>query len=96
VPVIHGNGHCPIKAVQAWIEAAGITDGPLFRPVAKGGRILPTRLSAESVADIVKGLRGARWPHPAQFSGHSLRAGFLTSSARNRASLFKNDAGVSP
>jgi integrase len=28
-----------IEAVQAWLEAAGITEGPLFRPVLKGGRL---------------------------------------------------------
>jgi hypothetical protein len=28
---------CPVKAIKAWLQAAGISEGPLFRPVAKGG-----------------------------------------------------------
>lgn len=89
VPVLRGNGHCPVRAVQAWIEAADLTEGPLFRPIAKGGRIIAARLSAESVADIVKAYAARAELDPAQFSGHRLRAGFLTSSSRKRASLFK-------
>ena len=50
---------------------------------------MAARLSAESVADIVKAYAERAGLDPAQFSGHSLRAGFLTSSARKRASLFK-------
>ena len=48
-----------------------------------------TALSAYSVALIVK-----KWATQAglkadEFAGHSLRSGFLTSAAMNRASLFK-------
>jgi hypothetical protein len=32
---------------------------------------------------------GFKLPDPAQFSGHSLRAGFLTSAAKRGASIFK-------
>src|SRR5882762_1063325 len=28
---------CPVKAVKAWLDAAGICKVPLYRPVAKGG-----------------------------------------------------------
>jgi site-specific recombinase XerC len=59
-----GHGHviaiprgviaCPVTALKAWLEAAGIAQGPVFRPVAKGGRIQATRLTDRSVADIVK------------------------------------------
>jgi hypothetical protein len=43
----------------------GISEGPLFRPVAKGGRLIAQRLEAEAVCDIVQayakrlGLKGA-------------------------------------
>ena len=45
---------CPVTALKAWLEAAGIAQGSVFRPVAKGGRMQATRLTDRSVADIVK------------------------------------------
>src|ERR1700733_1744866 len=44
----------PVEAVRAWLDAAGITDGPVFRPIAKGGRLLPGALTAQSVALVIK------------------------------------------
>ena len=45
---------CPVEALKAWLEAAAITEGAVFGPIAKGGRIQPTRLTDRSVAHIVK------------------------------------------
>ena len=44
----------PVAALRAWLEAAAIIEGPVFRPIAKGGRLQATRLSDGSVAAIVK------------------------------------------
>jgi len=88
VPVIRGNGHCPVKAVEAWIEVAGITDGPVFRRMAKGGKVLPHGLTAHSIAQVVKEYAEKAGLDPADFAGHSLRAGFLTSAAAQGAGLF--------
>ena len=41
---------CPVAAYKAWIRAAGITAGPVFRPVAKGERLWNARLTDRSVA----------------------------------------------
>jgi integrase len=94
-----GHGHviairrgmiaCPVAALKAWLEAAAITDGPVFRPVAKGGRIRPTRLTDRSVAEIVKAHARRAGLDPKLFAGHSLRSGFLTSAAARGASIFK-------
>ena len=62
---------------------------PLFRPVAKGGRVLAESLTAESVANFVKAYAMRAGFDPAEFAGHSLRAGFLTSAAEHRASILK-------
>jgi site-specific recombinase XerD len=78
-----------VEAIQVWLAAAGITDGPLFRPVAKGGRVLPQALTAESVANIVKARARRAGFDAATFAGHSLRAGFLTSAAEHGASVFR-------
>ncbi len=32
-----GGPICPVAALDAWLEASGIVDGPLFRPVSKAG-----------------------------------------------------------
>jgi integrase len=36
---------CPVAALKTWLEAAGITEGAVFRPIAKGDHIRPTRLT---------------------------------------------------
>jgi hypothetical protein len=34
---------CPVAALQAWISAAGITSGPIFRAIDRHGRMGPRR-----------------------------------------------------
>jgi integrase len=79
----------PVEAVQAWLQAAGIVDGILFRAVQKGGRVKPGPLRGHDVALIVKRYALAAGLDPAEFSGHSLRAGFATSAAETGASILK-------
>lgn len=43
-----------VEAVQAWLAAAEISSGPVFREVKKGGRVQGAALSDRSVAAIVK------------------------------------------
>jgi len=80
VAVPHGKSLRPVAALRAWLDAAGITEGPVFRPVGKGirGPVKPDRLSDKSIADIVKRCCAAAGFDAAAFSGHSLRAGFVT------------------
>jgi site-specific recombinase XerD len=89
VAVCRGSIACPVAAVKEWLAAADITEGPVFRPVAKGGRVMPGRLSPQKVALIVKAYAARLGLDPDAFSGHSLRSGFLTSAAARGASLFK-------
>jgi|SRR5690606_15508776 len=72
---------CPLRALRDWRTAAGIDEGPVFRPVTKGGVVLPRRLSAKAVARVVKRAAEAAGMDPASFAGHSLRSGFITSAA---------------
>lgn len=71
-------------ALQAWLDAAGITEGPLFRRIW-GSRIGPA-LSDRAIAMVIQrratlaGLEG-------DFGGHSLRAGFITEGARQGVAL---------
>ncbi|MFL5063502.1 MAG: tyrosine-type recombinase/integrase [Xanthobacteraceae bacterium] len=66
-------------ALKDWMRAAGISDGPVFRGVAKGGRVLPERLCDKQVARTVKKWAKAIKLDPDLFSGHSGRSGFATS-----------------
>jgi hypothetical protein len=47
---------CPVRAVQAWIETAGLgqTGGPLFRSVSRYGKVSANALSRRSVGKILK------------------------------------------
>jgi len=89
VPVIRGDKCCPVEAVQAWVDAADIDDGPLFRMMRRGDKVTPSPLSAESIGNTVKRYAAKAGYKAEEFAGHSLRSGFLTSAAENGASLFR-------
>jgi integrase len=78
---------CPVRALRVWLDAAGITTGPIFRGVAKGGKTIRTgRLDPGSVARIIKRAAvRAGLPDADDFSGHSLRSGLATEAARSGA-----------
>jgi integrase len=89
IPRVPGSPYCPVQAVLDWLLVAGIATGPVFRRLHRGDRVGRSRLSPQSVALIIKELATKVGLDPARYAGHSLRSGFLTSAARNRASLFK-------
>jgi len=83
IGIPHARGRwCPVREMQAWIEVAEIEEGPLFRSLRKGGAISTDRLSGEAVSALIKRHVRVIGLEPAKFSGHSLRAGFVTSAAR--------------
>jgi integrase len=77
---------CPVTALQAWLAAAEISTGPLFRKVNRGGAVEPARLSPDAVRQILlkraaqAGLKGTL---AEPVSPHGLRAGFVTTAYRN-------------
>jgi site-specific recombinase XerD len=72
---------CPVHALSRWLEAASIDAGPIFRHT-NGDRLQP-----QYVARLVKRCVERIGLDPSHFSGHSLRAGFVTSAARKGKSL---------
>lgn len=72
---------CPVRSLRAWLEASGITSGPLFRNVNRHGQLHPDRLSGAAVALVVKRHAGAAGLDTTKYSGHSLRAGLVTAAA---------------
>jgi integrase len=73
---------CPVRTLRAWLDAAGITEGPVFRAVDVRGRVSAERLSDRAVALIVKAAAERAGLEPRAYAGHSLRAGLATAAAR--------------
>ena len=80
---------CPVKAVQQWMNVATISTGAIFRSVNKAGKVSTTRLTDQSVALIVKQYAQALGLPAESYSGHSLRAGLVTSASKAGVSLVK-------
>lgn len=76
IPII-GGYLCPVTALYAWLEAAKISSGPVFRRVDRHSNVYG-RLTAQSVALVVKDTAKAAGLDWRSFSGHSLRRGFIT------------------
>lgn len=87
VPIVYGTdpGCCPVRAVRSWLTATGLTEGPVFRPINRHGQVAPRRLTAQSVALIVKRHMTGLGHTGDDFAGHSLRRGHATSPARGGA-----------
>ena len=86
----------PVRLVREWLAAAGITEGPVFRPVSRSGRVRgncaqlapqTTRLTDRSVANIIKAYCTAAGYDALLFGAHSLRAGYITTAAERGADL---------
>jgi integrase len=58
IAIVRGGACCPVKALRAWLDAAGIMEGAVFRPVRKGGKVCDRRLAAKSVCNITKAYAG--------------------------------------
>jgi len=87
VPIPYGSNleTCPVRSLQSWLEASGISSGHLFRGINKHGRINDKGLTPTAVALIVKDNDHIKTNHTA-YSGHSLRAGFCTQAAISKVS----------
>ena len=71
---------CPVTALRDWLSASGITSGPAFRSISLvSGKLNDKPISGRHVARIVKLLAERIGESAHEFSGHSLRAGFVTS-----------------
>jgi len=73
---------CPVRSLRKWLEVAGVGKGAVFRAVSPAGEVSPRRLRDRAVSRIVKGAAKRIGLSPEQFSGHSLRAGFVTQGYR--------------
>jgi integrase len=68
--------------VRDWLDFLLFSEGPLFRPINRHGKISAARLTDQSVALIVKRRALDAGLDPALFAGHSLRSGLATAAAK--------------
>ena len=80
---------CGVRALRAWLEASQIEEGAVFRSINRHGRIAEKRLSGAAVGCIVKYYVGRIGLEASEYSGHSLRAGLVTSAARAGAAAWQ-------
>lgn len=74
---------CPVLALRAWLAAAGIREGAVFRGVDRHGRVSIHGLNADSIAPILKRAAARAGMETANIAGHSVRAGLVTEAALN-------------
>jgi integrase len=85
---------CPVSAFNTWLAASGITEGAIFRPMDRHGRVHDFRLSGEAVSLVVRQRIAAAGLGPAHYSGHSLRAGLATSAAQAAVATWRIRAQI--
>lgn len=80
---------CPVLAVKNWTDLSKITNGPIFYKIGMAGKKIFTgesikercRLSPQMVNHIVRRRMTRAGLSASGYSGHSLRAGFITSAS---------------
>jgi integrase len=67
---------CPLRALKAWLAAARIEDGAIFRRVV--GEKVGARLSGAAIYETIRRLAAAAGLDPSRFGAHSPRIGHAT------------------
>jgi integrase len=71
----------PVNALNAWLAAARIDKGSIFRKVDRWGNLSKRPLEPSAVNAIVKQRAEMAGLEPGDFSAHGLRSGYLTEAA---------------
>lgn len=88
VPIFFSNlsEYCPMRSLNAWLAASGITEGATFRRLGRQQQ-LGERLSPPAVLDRVQHYARLAGLAYKDFGAHSLRRGFITTAARRGKDL---------
>lgn len=81
LPYTDNPAICPVRNLQRWLNDADINDGAVFRRIRRGHHLTPDRLSAQSIASILKRRASRVGTNPDDLGAHSLRSGFITAAA---------------
>ncbi len=71
----------PVEALNAWMAAAGIDSGSVFRGIGRWGTVSRRALDPQSINAIIKQRAAMAGLEPAEVSAHGLRSGYLTEAA---------------
>jgi site-specific recombinase XerD len=89
IPLVKDKSICPVTALKAWLAIANITEGAIFRPIDRWGNMGNYAMTDKEVARIVKKYVQLAELDPDHFSGHSLRAGYITEAAERNVPIWK-------
>jgi site-specific recombinase XerD len=79
IPYVNeGGGLCAATALRAWLTAARIDSGAVFRPFGRNSLPKNCCMTPDAVAIIVKVSAKRAGFDPREFAGHSLRSGHVT------------------
>ena len=78
--VVYLSGR-PVDALNAWLAAAKIDKGSVFRSIDRWGNVSRRPLDPKAINDILKHRAERTGLDPAEFSAHGLRSGYLTEAA---------------
>ncbi|MBX4892942.1 MULTISPECIES: tyrosine-type recombinase/integrase [Rhizobium] len=71
----------PVEALNAWLAAAKIEKGSVFRAIGRWGTVSRRALDPQSVNAIIKQRAEMAGLEPGEFSAHGIRSGYLTEAA---------------
>jgi len=83
VPFGSSSQTCPVLALRQWLDAAKITDGPVFRSVGRYGHVARRGLHKDSIGKLLKRAASRAGLKEDELGGHSLRAGCVAQAAMN-------------
>ncbi|WP_282159411.1 site-specific integrase [Shimia thalassica] len=81
--------HCPVAALSVWLGVLSADNGPIFRPVDRHSNVQPDRLRSDAVSNILRKRLTNAGIDPDGYSGHSLRAGLITSAIKAGVPAYK-------
>jgi len=83
IPYSNNPQTCAVRALQAWLSAAKITDGFVFCRVDRSGFVSRRGLHSDSIGKLLKRAAARSGMDVAPLGAHSLRVGCVTQAAMN-------------
>jgi site-specific recombinase XerD len=82
-PVVYGKliATCPVQAVKVYLEAAGVTEGRVFRSLDNGH--MGEHISLNAIRDMIKRMATDAGLDAQKIACHSLRSGAISQGAKN-------------
>jgi integrase len=77
----------PVDALNAWLAAARIESGSIFRKIDRWGNVSKRAMEPGAINQIVKSRAAQAGLNPEAFSAHGLRSGYLTEAANRGVPL---------